>query len=107
MNRRHFLKMISLGSVGFVGAGAVGSLGLCSAEADSKNLLNPSKRLSGGNSSGTKKPNIVMIFVDDWAWNGTPVRMDEAMGNSKMPVLKMPIPWRLTRNSKRCFYRNN
>jgi arylsulfatase A len=37
-----------------------------------------------------EKPNIIMIFVDDWAWNGTPVPMDDAMLNSKMPVLQMP-----------------
>ena len=36
------------------------------------------------------KPNIVLLFIDDWAWNGTPIRMDDEMANSKMPVLKMP-----------------
>jgi arylsulfatase A-like enzyme len=36
------------------------------------------------------KPNIILIFVDDWAWNGTPIRMDDQMENSAMPVLKMP-----------------
>lgn len=36
------------------------------------------------------KPNIVMIFIDDWAWNGTPIRMDDGMTNSRMPVLQMP-----------------
>lgn len=38
----------------------------------------------------TTKPNIVLIFVDDWAWNGTPIRMDDGMANSRMPVLQMP-----------------
>jgi arylsulfatase A-like enzyme len=36
------------------------------------------------------KPNIVLIFVDDWAWNGSPIRMDDQMANSAMPVLRMP-----------------
>ncbi len=35
-------------------------------------------------------PNIVMIFIDDWAWNGTPVPMDDSMPNSGMPLLQMP-----------------
>jgi len=35
-------------------------------------------------------PNIVMIFVDDWAWNGSPVAMDHSMNNSFMPLLQMP-----------------
>jgi len=36
------------------------------------------------------QPNIILLFVDDWAWNGSPVMMDESMPNSKMPVLQMP-----------------
>lgn len=36
------------------------------------------------------KPNIVLIYIDDWAWNGTPVPMDDSMENSRMPVLRMP-----------------
>ena len=36
------------------------------------------------------KPNIVLILVDDWAWNGSPFAMDPAMPNSQMPVLEMP-----------------
>lgn len=36
------------------------------------------------------KPNIVLIYIDDWAWNGTPVAMDDTMPNSRMPVLRMP-----------------
>ena len=36
------------------------------------------------------KPNIVMLFIDDWAWNGSPVPMDDDMKNSHMPVLQMP-----------------
>lgn len=37
-----------------------------------------------------EKPNIVLLFIDDWAWNGTPTLMDESMPNSKMPLLQMP-----------------
>lgn len=40
--------------------------------------------------AGDQKPNIVFIFIDDWAWNGTPIAMDDAMENSRMPVLQMP-----------------
>ena len=43
------------------------------------------------------KPNIVLLFIDDWAWNGSPVRMDDSMENSKMPVLQMPNMERLAR----------
>jgi arylsulfatase A len=43
------------------------------------------------------KPNIVLLLIDDWAWNGTPVPMDASMDNSKMPVLQMPNLERLTR----------
>ncbi len=37
-----------------------------------------------------EKPNIVLIFIDDWAWNGSSVAMDDQMENSKMPILQMP-----------------
>lgn len=40
--------------------------------------------------TASEKPNIVMLFIDDWAWNGTPIAMDDAMPNSKMPVVEMP-----------------
>lgn len=43
------------------------------------------------------KPNIVLLYIDDWAWNGTPVAMDDAMANSRMPVLQMPNVERLAR----------
>jgi hypothetical protein len=36
------------------------------------------------------KPNIVMFYIDDWAWNGSPVPMDDSTENSCMPVLQMP-----------------
>ena len=31
-----------------------------------------------------------MLFIDDWAWNGTPVAMDDSMPKSRMPVAQMP-----------------
>lgn len=45
----------------------------------------------------TDKPNIVLLFIDDWAWNGTPVPMNDGMENSHMPVLQMPNVERLAR----------
>jgi arylsulfatase A-like enzyme len=37
------------------------------------------------------QPNIVLIYVDDWGWNGTPIQMDERMQNSGMPgIIEMP-----------------
>jgi hypothetical protein len=51
--------------------------------------------------AGAERPNIVMLFIDDWAWNGTPVRMDDAMPNSRMPVLQMPNLDRLARQGMR------
>lgn len=42
-----------------------------------------------------KKPNIVLLFIDDWGWSGTPVAMDDDMPNSRMPVLQMPNVQRL------------
>jgi len=38
----------------------------------------------------SSRPNIVLLYIDDWAWCGTPVRMNDAMENSHMPVLQMP-----------------
>ncbi len=34
----------------------------------------------------TDKPNIVLLYIDDWAWNGTPVAMDDTMENSRCPA---------------------
>ena len=37
------------------------------------------------------KPNIVLFFIDDWAWNGSTVQMDNEVLNSYIPsLLKMP-----------------
>lgn len=51
--------------------------------------------LVGRSFADETKPNIVLLYIDDWAWNGTPVAMDDSMPNSKMPVLKMPNVERL------------
>jgi arylsulfatase A-like enzyme len=37
-----------------------------------------------------EKPNIVLFYIDDWAWNGSPVPMNDDMKNSFMPILQMP-----------------
>ncbi len=37
-----------------------------------------------------QKPNIVLLYLDDWAWNGSPISMDESVENSFMPILEMP-----------------
>ena len=47
------------------------------------------------------KPNIVLFYIDDWAWNGTPVPMDESRENSRMPVLQMPNLERLASEGMR------
>ena len=54
--------------------------------------------LAFGLQAEQRPPNIVFIFIDDWAWNGTPIAFDEAMANSKMPVLQMPHLKRLARD---------
>jgi arylsulfatase A len=46
--------------------------------------------LAFGSLAAQEKPNIVLFYIDDWAWNGSPVPMNDAMENSKMPVLHMP-----------------
>ena len=43
------------------------------------------------------KPNIVLLYIDDWSWNGSPVPMDDAVPNSRMPILNMPNVERLAR----------
>ena len=50
------------------------------------------------NEPAVTKPNIVLLFIDDWAWNGSPVAMDDSMPNSRMPVLQMPNVERLARD---------
>jgi len=37
-----------------------------------------------------ERPNFVLIVIDDMAWNGTPIRMDDDNANSSMPLLDMP-----------------
>ena len=36
------------------------------------------------------QPNIILFFIDDWAWNGSPILMNAEMPNSAMPLLQMP-----------------
>ncbi len=45
---------------------------------------------SGSLIAQEKKPNIVLLYIDDWSWSGTPVLMNDLMENSHMPVLQMP-----------------
>jgi arylsulfatase A len=47
--------------------------------------------------SAAPKPNVVLLYIDDWAWNGSPVPMHPDMPNSKMPVVQMPNVERLAR----------
>ena len=42
-------------------------------------LLTSSARAAGA----AEKPNIVLLFIDDWAWNGSPIAMDDSMPNSR------------------------
>ncbi|MEM9368284.1 MAG: sulfatase [Planctomycetota bacterium] len=51
--------------------------------------------------SDSTKPNIVLLFIDDWAWNGSPVPMKDHMENARMPVLKMPNIERMAREGMR------
>lgn len=51
--------------------------------------------------AASEKPNIVLFYIDDWAWNGTPVPMDASMGNSRMPALQMPNLERLASQGMR------
>ncbi|MCR9197716.1 MAG: sulfatase [Planctomycetaceae bacterium] len=54
--------------------------------------------ISGSTCVATEhKPNIVLLLIDDWAWNGSPVAMDERAPNSRMPVVQMPNVERLAR----------
>lgn len=53
--------------------------------------------LAGSCIAAQPKPNIVLFYIDDWAWNGSPVAMDETMENSRMPVIQMPNVERLAR----------
>jgi arylsulfatase A-like enzyme len=53
--------------------------------------------MAANSRAAQQKPNIVFLFIDDWAWNGSPVAMDDAMENSRMPVLRMPNLERLAR----------
>ena len=52
---------------------------------------------AGSSLAAEDKPNIVLLYIDDWAWNGTPIPMDDSIGNSFMPILQMPNLEKLAR----------
>ncbi|MEQ8790744.1 MAG: sulfatase-like hydrolase/transferase [Pirellulaceae bacterium] len=54
-----------------------------------------------GDEATPKKPNIVLLFIDDWGWSGTPAPMDDTVENSHMPILQMPNVQRLAREGLR------
>ena len=47
------------------------SFALCTA------LLPVKPGIVAANEPAVTKPNIVLLFIDDWAWNGSPVAMDD------------------------------
>ncbi len=57
--------------------------------------------IAAGSLAAQEKPNIVLLYIDDWAWNGTPIAMDESMGNSFMPILQMPNLEKLAKQGMR------
>ncbi len=57
--------------------------------------------LASFSAAASEKPNIVLFYIDDWAWNGTPVPMDASMDESRMPVLQMPNLKRLASQGMR------
>ena len=57
--------------------------------------------MASASAFASEKPNIVLFYIDDWAWNGTPVPMDASMDNSRMPALQMPNLERLASQGMR------
>ena len=57
--------------------------------------------MASSSAFASEKPNIVLFYIDDWAWNGTPVPMDASMDNSRMPALQMPNLERLASQGMR------
>ncbi|TWU18697.1 hypothetical protein Poly21_08630 [Allorhodopirellula heiligendammensis] len=53
--------------------------------------------LLAGTGLAAEKPNIVLLHIDAWAWNGSRIAMDDSMPNSRTPVLQMPNVERLAR----------
>ncbi len=43
-----------------------------------------------GTTKKSDKPNIVLLYIDDWAWCGTPIAMDTAVKQSRLPGVRMP-----------------
>ncbi|MEM7143520.1 MAG: sulfatase-like hydrolase/transferase [Verrucomicrobiota bacterium] len=60
-------------------------------------LLILSAVFAAGSLVAQDRPNIVLVYIDDWSWNGTPVAMDDSMDNSFMPLLQMPNLERLAK----------
>jgi arylsulfatase A len=47
--------------------------------------------VAGGQTQAkSERPNIVLLLVDDWAWYGSSIQMDDEMENSMMPLARMP-----------------
>ncbi len=40
--------------------------------------------------AAANRPNIILFYIDDWAWYGSPGPMNDSMKNSMMPILEMP-----------------
>ncbi len=84
IDRRSFLKQCTL----VAGAWSLGGSAVAVERSASRRARN----------AGADRPNIVLLYIDDWAWNGTPVLMDDAMDNSHMPILRMPNVEKLARD---------
>lgn len=42
------------------------------------------------NTVSAEKPNIILFYIDDMAWNASPIRMDDNMPNSTIDLVEMP-----------------
>lgn len=60
------------------------------ADGDPNADVDPDTGVQEETDDGFVPKNIVLILVDDWAWNASPVAMDESMSNSVFPLLQMP-----------------
>ena len=67
-------------------------------------LLASSFCCGSGTCAAEEKPNVVLLFINDWAWNGTPTPIRDGMENSWMPVLQMP---NVERRARECMKLTN